>query len=87
MYLLKSFTLEDSNYVVTFDLFVKEKEPILVESALESNGSRAVRTANGYEEVSERLWTLAVMCKGDAKVKRVIRNLRQCIVDARYGSM
>ena len=86
MYLLKSFTLEDNNYrtVVTFDLFIKEGEPILMESALESNGSSAVRTYYGYEDIFDRLWTLSLM--SDHKVRRVINALRQCLIDERYGS-
>ena len=89
MYLLKSFTLEDSNCrtICSFDLFIKEGEPILVESALEPSGARAVRTSDGFEEISERLWTLSTMCSGDTKVRRVIRDLHKCLIDYRYGSM
>lgn len=87
MYLAKSFTLEDNNCasVVTFDLFIKEGNPILMESAL-SNGSRGTHTSYGYEEIFERLWVLSTMCSGDTKVRRVIHNLRNCLLDERYGS-
>lgn len=88
MYLLKSFTLEDINCctICSFDLFIKEGAPILVESALELNGSRGIHAYDGFEEISERLWTLSTMCSGDTKVRRVIRDLHKCLIDYRYGS-
>ena len=79
MYLFKSLTLENSNCTVTFDLFNKDGKAILVESALESNGSRAVRSYDGYEDVSKHLWELAVMC-GASEVRQ-IRNLINSLVD------
>ena len=85
MYLIKSFTLEDSNTVVTFDLFDKEGEPILIESALEADGTRAVRAYDGYEDVDERLWELDLLCDGDPKVDRAIHVL-QMFVKEFYGS-
>ena len=86
MYLFKSLTFEDSNrnIVCSFDLFIKEGEPILIESAL-LNGSSVVCTHDGYEDIFDRLWSLAVMSEGDAKVKRQIWNLRQCLIDYLYG--
>ena len=80
MYLIKSFTLENSNCTVTFDLFNKDGKAILVESALESNGSRTVRSYDGYEDVSKHLWELAAMCD-DYQVTRQIRGLINSLVD------
>lgn len=85
MYLIKSFTLEDSNHTITFDLFDKEGEPILIESALESDGSRGVRAYDGYLDVSERLLILDLMADGTAKVDRAIHVL-QMFVKEFYGS-
>ena len=85
MYLIKSFTLEDSNTVVTFDLFDKEGGPILIESALEPSGSRAVKAHDGYEDVDERLWELDLLCDGTPKVDRAIHIL-QMFVKEFYGS-
>ena len=85
MYLIKSFTLEDSNYTCTFDLFDKEGAPILIESALDSDGTRAVRAYDGYEDVDERLWELDLLCDGDLKVDRAIHIL-QMFVKEFYGS-
>ena len=88
MYLLKSFTLEDSNLstTCTFNLFIKEGKPILVESVLESNGSKAVNTSAGYEEVSERLWTFINMCNDAPKVAKAFYDFQRLIVEERYGS-
>ena len=85
MYLIKSFTLEDSNHTCTFDLFDKEGAPILIESALNSDGSRAVKAHDGYEEVDERLWALDLMCDGTPKADRAIHIL-QMFVKEFYGS-
>ena len=86
MYFIKSFTLEDSysNTICTFDLFDKDGEPILIESA-ESNGSRAVHALDGYEDITERLWALDLMSDGDPKVDRAIHIL-QMFVKEFYGS-
>ena len=84
MYLIKSFTLENSNHTITFDLFDKDGEPILVESALEADG-RGVRAYDGYEDVSERLFILDLMCDGTAKVDHAIHVL-QMFVEEFYGS-
>ena len=83
MYLIKSFTLENSNAVVTFDLFDKDGEPILIESAL-SNGARVVRAYVGKEEIFERLWTLDLLCDGITEVRGIIREIRQCLIDHLY---
>ena len=86
MYLIKSFTLENSNCTtVTFDLFDKDGEPILIESALESDGSRGVRAYDGYDDVDERLWVLDLTCDGTAKVDHAIHVL-QMFVEEFYGS-
>ena len=85
MYLIKSFTLEDSNHTITFDLFDKEGEPILIESALEADGTRAVRAYDGYEDVDERLWVLDLLCDGTPKADRAIHVL-QMFVKEFYGS-
>lgn len=86
MYLIKSFTLENSNHTtVTFDLFDKDGEPILIESALESDGSRGVRAYDGYLDVSERLFILDLMCDGTAKADHAIHIL-QMFVKEFYGS-
>ena len=87
MYLAKTFTLEDSNLhtVLTFNLFIKEGKPILVESALESNGSRVDNTYDGKEDILERLWKLDLLCDGEIEVRGVIRDLRQCLIDHLYG--
>ena len=85
MYLIKSFTLEDSNHTCTFDLFDKEGEPILIESALEADGTRVVRAYDGYEDVDERLWKLDLLCDGTPKVDRAIHIL-QMFVKEFYGS-
>lgn len=85
MYLIKSFTLENSNHTVTFDLFDKEGEPILIESALDSDGTRAVRAYDSYADVTERLWILDLMSEGDPKVDHVIHIL-QMFVKEFYGS-
>ena len=85
MYLIKSYTLENSNAVVTFDLFVKEEEPILVESALESDGTRAVKAYDGKEDILERLWTLDLLCDGITEVRGIIREVRQCLIDYLYA--
>ena len=84
MYLIKSFTLNNSNYTVTFDLFDKDGEPVLIESALDSN-DRVVRAYDGYEEVDERLWKLDLLSDGDPKVDRAIHIL-QMFVKEFYGS-
>ena len=85
MYLIKSFTLEDSNTVVTFDLFDKEGEPILIESALESDGTRGVHAYDGCDDVTERLFVLDLLCDGDPKADRAIHIL-QMFVKEFYGS-
>ena len=85
MYLIKSFTLNNNCEVVTFDLFDKDGEPVLIESALEPSGSRAVKAHDGYEEVDERLWELDLLCDGDPKVDRAIHVL-QMFVKEFYGS-
>ena len=86
MYLIKSFTLENSNHTIcTFDLFDKEGEPVLIESALESDGTRAVRAYDGYDDVSERLWILDLTCEGTPKVDHAIHVL-QMFVKEFYGS-
>lgn len=81
MYLIKSFTLGNSNHTITFDLFNRDGEPILIEEALASDGSRVVHAYDGKEEILERLWTLDLLCDGVTEVRGVIRNLRQCLVD------
>lgn len=85
MYLIKSFTLEDSNHTITFDLFDKEGEPILIESALDSDGTRVVRAYDGYDGVSERLFVLDLLCDGTPKADRAIHIL-QLFVKEFYGS-
>lgn len=85
MYLIKSFTLENSNHTITFDLFDKEGEPILIESALDSDGTRGVRAYDGYDDVDERLWVLDLMSDGDLKVDHAIHIL-QMFVKEFYGS-
>ena len=85
MYLAKSITLEDSNHTVTFNLFIKEGKPILVESALESNGSRADNTYDGKEEILERLWKMDLLCNGVIEVRRVIREIKECLIDYLYS--
>ena len=86
MYLIKSVTLEDNSHVIcSFDLFDKNGEPVLIESALEPSGSRAVKAHDGYEEVDERLWELDLLCDGDPKVDRAIHIL-QMFVKEFYGS-
>ena len=85
MYLIKSFTLEDSNHTITFDLFDKDGEPILIESALESDGTRGVYAYDGYLDVSERLFILDLMCDGTAEADRAIHVL-QMFVKEFYGS-
>lgn len=82
MYLIKSFTLEDSysHTICTLDLFDKDGEPILIESA-ESNGSRAVHALDGYEDVTERLWILDLMGEGDEAIHSL-----QMFVKEFYGS-
>ena len=86
MYLIKSCTLENSNHTIcTFDLFDKDDEPILIESALNSNGSRAVHAYDGFDDVSERLWALDLMCDGTPKVDRAVHIL-QMFVKEFYGS-
>ena len=85
MYLIKSVSLENFNHTtVTFDLFDKEGEPILIESALEADGSRGVYAYDGYEDVSERLFILDLMCDGTAKVDHAIHVL-QMFVKEFYG--
>ena len=84
MYLIKSFTLEDSNYKCAFDLFDKEGAPILIESALDSDGTRVVRAYDGYDDVTERLWVLDLLCDG-TKADRAIHIL-QMFVKEFYGS-
>ena len=87
MYLIKSFTLEDSNHTIcTFDLFDKEGAPILIESALDSDGTRVVRAYDGYDDVTERLWVLDLLCDGTPKADRAIHIL-QMFVKEFYGSM
>ena len=86
MYLIKSYTLENSVHTIcTFDLFDKEGEPILIESALEADGTRVVRAYDGYDDVTERLWVLDLMCDGTPKVDRAIHIL-QMFVKEFYGS-
>lgn len=85
MYLIKSVTLEDSNHTVTFDLFNKDGEPILIESALDANGTRAVRAYDGYDDVTERLFVLDLLCDGTPKADRAIHIL-QMFVKEFYGS-
>ena len=86
MHLIKSFTLENSNHTtVTFDLFDKDGEPILIESALESDGTRGVHAYDGYDDVSERLFILDLMSDGTPKVDHAIRVL-QMFVEEFYGS-
>ena len=84
MYLIKSVTLEDNSNTVNFDLFNKDNEPILVESAL-SNGSRTVRAYDGKEQILERLWVLDLLCDGEVEVRGVIRDIRQSLIDHLYG--
>lgn len=85
MYLIKSLTLEDSNHTCTFDLFDKEGAPILIESALDSDGTRAVRAYDGYDDVTERLFVLDLLCDGTPKADRAIHIL-QLFVKEFYGS-
>ena len=85
MYLIKSFTLENSVHTITFDLFDKEGAPILIESALDSNGTRVVRAYDGYDDVDERLFVLDLMCDGTPKADRAIHIL-QMFVKEFYGS-
>ena len=86
MYLIKSFTLENNLHsICTFDLFDKEGEPILIESALESDGTRGVHAYDGYADVSNRLWILDLMSDGTPKVDHVIHVL-QMFVEEFYGS-
>lgn len=85
MYLAKSITLENSNHTVTFNLFIKEGKPILVESALEPNGSRADNTYDGKEEILERLWKMDLLCNGVIEVRRVIREIKECLIDYLYS--
>ena len=84
MYLLKSSTLEDNNYTVTFNLFIKEGKPILVESALESNGSRVDNTYDGKEDILEHLWKLDLLCDGAIEVRGIIREIKECLLDYLY---
>lgn len=85
MYLIKSVTLENNlRTTVTFDLFDKDGEPILIESALESDGSRGVKAYDGYEDVSERLFILDLTCDGTSKVDHAIHVL-QMFVEEFYG--
>ena len=84
MYLLKSSTLEDNNYTVTFNLFIKEGKPILVESVL-SNGSKADSTYAGKEDILERLWRLDLLCDGEIKVRGIIHDIRQYLIDYLYA--
>lgn len=86
MYLIKSATLEDKNSHLTFDLFVKDDELILIEEALEVNGTRVVRAYDGKEEILERLWKLDLLCDGEIEVRGLIRDIRQCLIDHLYGS-
>ena len=86
MYLIKSFTLEDINHtIVTFDLFDKDGEPIIIESALDSDGTRVVRAYDGYDDVTEHLWKLDLLCDGTPKADRAIHIL-QMFVKEFYGS-
>ena len=85
MYLIKSFTLEGSVHTITFDLFNKDGEPILIESALDSDGTRVVRAYDGYDDVTERLWVLDLLCDGTPKADRAIHVL-QMFVKEFYGS-
>ena len=85
MYLIKSFTLGNSNHICTFDLFVKDGEPILIEEALDSDGRRVVRAYDGKEDIFERLWTLDLLCDGEIEVRPLIRDLKQCLIDHLYG--
>lgn len=87
MYLVKTFTFKDNNHTIcTFDLFSKEGAPILIESVLESDGSRAVHTYDGYDEVSERLWVLDLTCDGTPKADRAIHALQHLIEDPTWFS-
>ena len=85
MYLIKSFTLEGNHTVVNFDLFNKDDSPILVESVLSSDGTRAVKAYDGKEEILERLWLLDLLCDGVTEVRGVIRDIRQCLIDYLYS--
>ena len=87
MYLIKSYTLENSVHTIcTFDLFDKDGAPILIESALVPNGTRAVKAYDGFEEISERLWTLDLLCDGVMEVRGIIHDLHECLVENFYGS-
>ena len=86
MYLIKSYTLKNSVHTVTFNLFVKDREPILIEEALESNGSRVGRAYVDKEEILERLWRLDLLCDGEVEVRGFIRDIKQCLIDHLYGS-
>ena len=81
MYLVKTFTFKDNNYTMCTDLFSKEGTPILIESVLESDGSRAVHTYDGYEDVSEHLWKLDLICDGTPKADEAIHALQHLIED------
>ena len=85
MYLIKSCSLEDNLHTITFNLFIKEGKPILVESALESNGSRVDNTYDGKEEILERLWKLDLLCDGAIEVRGVIREIKACLLDYLYS--
>ena len=85
MYLIKSISLKGNSHTVMFDLFVKDREPILIEEALES-GSRVVNAYAGKEEILERLWRLDLLCDGITEVRPLIRDLKQCLLDHLYGS-
>ena len=85
MYLIKSVTLEGNSHTVIFDLYTKDGEPILVEEALESNGSRVGRAYVGKEEIFERLWRLDLLCDGEVEVRGLIHDIKQCLIDYLYG--
>ena len=84
MYLIKSFTLGNNSHTINFDLFVKDREPILIEEALESNGARTINAYVGKEDILERLWNLDLLCDSEAEVRPVIRDIRQCLIDYLY---
>lgn len=84
MYLIKSCTLADNSTVLNFDLFVKEGAPILIEEALDYDGSRVVNVYDGKEDILDRLWKLDLLCDGTTEVRGVIRDIKQCLLDHLY---
>ena len=85
MYLIKSCSLKDNSHTINFDLFNKDGEPILVESALEADGSRVVHGYDSKEDILERLWTLDLLCDGEVEVRGIIREIKESLLDHLYG--